>query len=146
MVNKYLSFAYTTKEKLALYKALLFLGDVFVVVNADDSTAFSLYTVALEGFTCMDVHQSRAQYLLHLGDLVHKQGNTAAAIVHWKTARPLFEKSLQTKDIAQIDSRLACVETGYQQALTTLAKLQGPTQSLDEIPSSQEQHVKVTLL
>ncbi|KAJ6482800.1 hypothetical protein C8R45DRAFT_1075837 [Mycena sanguinolenta] len=119
----YLSFACTVKEKLAFYKALLFMGDVFII-NADEDTAFSLYTVALEGFTYMDVHRSRAQCMLHLGDLAHKHGNTVEAIAHWKTARPLFEKSSQAKDVAQIDSRLASVETRHEEVLTTLAKLQ----------------------
>ncbi|KAJ6452835.1 hypothetical protein C8R45DRAFT_1083299 [Mycena sanguinolenta] len=139
----YLSFACTAKEKLAVYKALLFLGDVFII-NADEDTAFSLYTVALEGFTYMDVHRNRAQCMLHLGDLAHKHGNTVAAIAHWKAARPLFEKSSQAKDIAQIESRLADVEKAHEEALTALTKLQAPTQSLNKI-HSQEQHVKVVL-
>ncbi|KAJ6452118.1 hypothetical protein C8R45DRAFT_1083548 [Mycena sanguinolenta] len=130
----YLSFAYTVKEKLAFYKALLFLGDVFII-NADEDTAFSLYTVALEGFTYMDVHRSRAQCMLRLGDLAHKHGDTVAATAHWKSARPLFEKSSQAKDIAQIESRLADVEKAHEEVLTALAKLQAPTQSLNEIHS-----------
>ncbi|KAJ6477738.1 hypothetical protein C8R45DRAFT_1157671 [Mycena sanguinolenta] len=105
----YLGFAYTVKEKLALHKALLFLGDVFIA-SQDESTAFALYTVALEGFKCMDVHQKQAECMLRLGDLAHTHGNAAAAIIHWKTARPLFEQSSQMKDVAQIDSKLASIE------------------------------------
>ena len=94
----YLGLAYKAKGKLALYKALLFLGDVFIA-SQDESTAFTLYTVALEGFKYMDVHQKQADCMLRLGDLAHTHGNTVAASIHWKTARPLFEQSSQTKEV-----------------------------------------------
>ncbi|KAJ7895609.1 hypothetical protein B0H14DRAFT_2558668 [Mycena olivaceomarginata] len=77
----YLVFAHKTKGKLALYKALLYTGDLFLVGD-DEETAFNLYTVALDGFTHMDVHQSQTQCMLHLGDLSNKQGNVAVAIDH----------------------------------------------------------------
>ncbi|KAJ7232657.1 hypothetical protein B0H12DRAFT_189530 [Mycena haematopus] len=105
----YLVHAYQLKEKLPLHKALLFLGDVFVS-HRDESTAHILFTVALEGFSHMDVHRSRAQCMLRLGDIANKQGNPLQAIELWKEARPLFEQSLQAKDVTQIDARLACVE------------------------------------
>jgi hypothetical protein len=44
-----------SKQKLALHKALLFLGDLFLVM-VDEDTATSLLKVALAGFTDMDVH------------------------------------------------------------------------------------------
>ncbi|KAJ7828611.1 hypothetical protein B0H13DRAFT_2289961 [Mycena leptocephala] len=44
----------SSKEKLGLLKALQFLGDVFLGQD-DEDTATSLYTVALNGFTQMDV-------------------------------------------------------------------------------------------
>ncbi|KAJ6482788.1 hypothetical protein C8R45DRAFT_932382 [Mycena sanguinolenta] len=113
----YLGLAYKIKEKLALHKALLFLGDVFIV-NKDEDTACTLYTVALEGFTYMDVHRSRTECMLRLGDLAHKHG------LHWKTAQPLFEMSAQAKGVAEIDSRLAGVEKPHNEKLMTLAKLQ----------------------
>jgi hypothetical protein len=55
----YCCHAYKSKEKLELHKALLFLGDVFLATK-DDETATNLYMVALEGFTHMDIHCSRA--------------------------------------------------------------------------------------
>jgi tetratricopeptide (TPR) repeat protein len=109
----YLGFTHKTKGKLALYKALLYTGDLFLVGD-DEGTAFNLYTVALDGFTHMDVHQSRVQCMLRLGDLLNKQGNVAVAIDHWKAARPLFEHSTQAKDIAEIDSRLATINRAHQ--------------------------------
>ncbi|KAF8205279.1 hypothetical protein K438DRAFT_1818879 [Mycena galopus ATCC 62051] len=102
----YLVFAQKSKGKLDLHKAFLFVGDIFIITK-DENTATSLYQAALEGFTDMDVHQSRAQCMLRLGDLANKHQCTSEAISFWKAARPLFERSLQTKDVAQIDSRLS---------------------------------------
>ncbi|KAJ7796313.1 hypothetical protein B0H14DRAFT_2620068 [Mycena olivaceomarginata] len=48
------------KAKLQVYKALQFLGQMFLT-HKDENTAVSLFTVALVGFTYMDVHQSRAE-------------------------------------------------------------------------------------
>ncbi|KAJ6472105.1 hypothetical protein C8R45DRAFT_936760 [Mycena sanguinolenta] len=141
----YLCFACKVQEKLALHKALLFVGDVFIV-NEDENTAISLYTVALEGFTYMDVHQSQAQCMLRLGDLAYKHGDTTAATLHWKTAQPLFKQSSQAKDVAQIDSRLASVEKAHEPALVTLASLEAPTQSMDEISTPQKQSARAALV
>ncbi|KAJ7887623.1 hypothetical protein B0H14DRAFT_3127573 [Mycena olivaceomarginata] len=87
----YCAYAYKSKEKLALHKALLFLGDVFIA-NKDEETATNAYIVALEGFTYMDIHQSRAQCMIRLGDLAEGQGSTSEAIAFWEEARPLFEQ------------------------------------------------------
>ncbi|KAJ6503602.1 hypothetical protein C8R45DRAFT_923950 [Mycena sanguinolenta] len=107
------------KKKLAFHKALLFLGDVFMI-DEDEDTALALYTVALERFRSMDVHHSRAQCMLRLGDLAQKHGNTTAAITYWKTARPLFNQSSQAKYVAEIDSRLATAEKAHEEALKHL--------------------------
>jgi tetratricopeptide (TPR) repeat protein len=104
----YCLYVYKSKEKLAPHKALLFLGDVFTATR-DDTTAANLYVVALDGFTDMEVHHSRAQCMLRLGEIAERQGQTSEAITLWKTARPLFEQSLQAKEVAQIDIRLATV-------------------------------------
>ncbi|KAF8196366.1 hypothetical protein K438DRAFT_1760518 [Mycena galopus ATCC 62051] len=101
----YLAFANKSKEKLALHKALLFLGDIFSM-NGDEDTAANLYQVALTGFTEMDVHHSQGQCLLRLGDLANTHGDTSEAVTFWKAARPLFEQSV-AKDVSQVDSRLA---------------------------------------
>jgi hypothetical protein len=116
------------------HKALLF------VSGEDEDSVSNLYTVSLEGVTYMDVHQSRARCTLRLGDLANEHGNTAAAIEHWKVARPLFVRSSQTKDIAEIDSRLAHLENACEEGLMKLATLQPPT---DGMSISQEDPVKV---
>ncbi|KAJ7302833.1 hypothetical protein DFH08DRAFT_945519 [Mycena albidolilacea] len=112
----YCACAYKSKDKLELHEALLFLGDVFLATK-DDKTATNLYIVALEGFTHMGVHRSQAQCMVRLGDLAKKQGQTSKAIGFWRTARPLFEQSLQAKDVAQIDVRLSTVDKAHQKSL-----------------------------
>ncbi|KAJ6495479.1 hypothetical protein C8R45DRAFT_1072846 [Mycena sanguinolenta] len=139
----YLSFSAKCKNKLALHKALLFLGDIFIMDN-DEDTALSLYIVALEGFTCMDVHQSRAQCMLRLGDLAQEHGKTTEAVAHWKTARPLFKRSSQ--DVIEIDSRLATLEKAHEEALDKLAILEAPTQLLSEISIFEEDSLKVIVV
>ncbi|KAJ7782597.1 hypothetical protein B0H14DRAFT_2959787 [Mycena olivaceomarginata] len=98
----YLGHTYKTENKLVLHKALLCLGDVFIV-NKDGKTTENLYMLALEGFTQMDIHHSRAQCMICLGDLANKQGHTSKAISLWQTAQPLFERSFQATDVTQID-------------------------------------------
>ncbi|KAJ6603372.1 hypothetical protein DFH09DRAFT_1124279 [Mycena vulgaris] len=104
----YLVYTHKVRNKRGLYKALQFLGDSFLV-QKDKHTAQSLLLVALEGLTQMDIHHSRGQCMLHLGDIAQGEGNLAKAIKLWKAARPLFELSLQAKEISQIDTRLAAV-------------------------------------
>ncbi|KAJ7493580.1 hypothetical protein FB451DRAFT_1164474 [Mycena latifolia] len=126
----YLGHAKTTRKKLELYKALQFLGDVFLF-NQDEETAHSLFIVALEGFTSMDVHRSQANCMLRLGDLVRQRGQMGAAMQFWRNARPLFEKSSQTQDVAQIDARLGVVDQEHQKTLAHLASLNPPIEQLD---------------
>ncbi|KAF8170000.1 hypothetical protein K438DRAFT_1854597, partial [Mycena galopus ATCC 62051] len=123
----YLASAAKVKAKLDLHKALLFLGDV-VSANHDENSAANLYQVALAGFTQMDVHRSRAQCMLRLGDLASKHGCTSEAISFWEAARPLFERASQTEDVAQIDSRLATWEKDHHKALVKLETLHAPIQ------------------
>ncbi|KAF8140873.1 hypothetical protein K438DRAFT_1785334 [Mycena galopus ATCC 62051] len=121
----YLAFAYKSKDKLTLHKALLFLGDI-CVIHHDEHTATNLYQVALAGFTQMDVHHSRAQCMLRLGDLAHKQGCISDAAAFWTAARPLFSRSSQPKDVAEIDFKLARIEQVYQENLMALGTLNAP--------------------
>ncbi|KAJ7024907.1 hypothetical protein C8F04DRAFT_1191954 [Mycena alexandri] len=121
----YLAFASKYAEKLAFHKALLFLGDSFLS-SRDENSAHSLFTVALEGFTFMDVHRSRAQCMLRLGDLAHKAGNPLEAVGFWTAAGPLFERSLQVEDVAKIESRLNTLNEAHQSSLLHLATLHPP--------------------
>jgi hypothetical protein len=104
----YLAHSLKFKEKLGVYKALQFLGDRFLA-QADDAMAVSLLSVALEGFTYMDVHHSRAECMLRLGDISKAYGNLLKAVELWDVARPLFERSSQTKQIEASDERIASI-------------------------------------
>ncbi|KAF8179549.1 hypothetical protein K438DRAFT_1768911 [Mycena galopus ATCC 62051] len=124
----YLLYACKTEHKWALHRAFLFLGDLFII-NNDEDTAINLFKVSLAGFTEMDVHHSRALCMLRLGDLAKKNGRTSEAIHFWKAAQPLFAWSLQIKD----DSRLGTCENAHQQALVKLETLNPPVQLVKEI-------------
>ncbi|KAJ7818650.1 hypothetical protein B0H13DRAFT_1922174 [Mycena leptocephala] len=72
-----------------------------------------------------DCLNSIAQCLLRLGDLARNTGDLSQAVDLWTTARPLFERSSQAKDIAQIDARLVAIQHN-QQVLAHLSALQRP--------------------
>ncbi|KAF8209109.1 hypothetical protein K438DRAFT_257880 [Mycena galopus ATCC 62051] len=150
----YLASAAKLTAKLDLYKALLSLGDAFIA-NNDENSAANVYQVALVGFTQMDVHHSQAQCMLRLGDLASKHGHTSEAITFWEAARPLFERASQTKDVAQIDSRLATWEKDDHKALAKLETLDAPVQlgkeetleikGEDSIDDTEEHTVSITV-
>jgi hypothetical protein len=126
----FLVYSLRLKMKLGIYKALQFLGDIFLTQD-DEHTAINLFTVALEGFTWMDVHCSRAECMLRLGDISKGHGDLFKALEHWETARPLFERASQTKKIELVDERLAgvgeVVLKKHRNNLTHLAKLNTPS-------------------
>ncbi|KAJ7799379.1 hypothetical protein B0H14DRAFT_2903063 [Mycena olivaceomarginata] len=66
---------------------------VFLAFQDMNEEALPILTVALEGFTLMDVHKSRAECMQTIGD------------VHFHQL--LFERSLQEQAIVEIDVRLA---------------------------------------
>jgi tetratricopeptide (TPR) repeat protein len=94
------------KAKLQVYKALQFLGQMFLT-HEDGNTAVNLFTVALVGFTYMDVHQSRAECMIRLGDISSRRGDLLKAVELWESARPLFERSSQTTEVQCVDERLS---------------------------------------
>ncbi|KAJ7784261.1 hypothetical protein B0H16DRAFT_1876754 [Mycena metata] len=108
----YLAFAHHSRDKLSLCKAYLFLGDQFSS-SMDEETARNLYTVALEGFTSLDVHYSRAHCMLRLGDIVNMRGDKSKAAELWGAARPLFERSSQADVLVELDTRLPAKNIGY---------------------------------
>ncbi|KAJ7823183.1 hypothetical protein B0H13DRAFT_2446361 [Mycena leptocephala] len=124
------------KEKLGIHKALQFLGDAFLAQD-DEHTAINLFIFALEGFTWMDVHRSRAECMLRLGDISKGHGDLLNAVEHWETARPLFEQSSQAKQVEKIDQRLAGVDEDvlekHRTNIACLAELAAPSGTVDEI-------------
>jgi hypothetical protein len=107
----YLAFAAKKKEKLRLHTALRYVGDVFLE-NGDEATARNIFIAALDGFTSMDVHYSRAECMIRLGDLAQNHGDSATATVFWSTAHPLYKRALQARGVADIDHRLATLKQG----------------------------------
>lgn len=106
----YLGYAQIQKRKtVAVHYALQYLGYVFRTWR-DDTTAQSLFEVALEEFTLRDIHESRAKCMLYIGDISKERGDLMRAEELWKAARPLFERSLQRKHLIGIDTRLATLD------------------------------------
>ncbi|KAJ7712372.1 hypothetical protein B0H16DRAFT_1813538 [Mycena metata] len=126
----------TGKEMLGIYKALQFLGDVSLR-EQDEVTATSLFTLALGGFTKMDVHRSRAECMIRLGDISNKHGDFLKALELWKQARPLFERSSQAKQVQHIDERLVGigedVKEQHKRYLDQLIELGTPTEMVEEV-------------
>ncbi|KAJ6576054.1 hypothetical protein DFH09DRAFT_1361666 [Mycena vulgaris] len=116
----FLAHSLKLKQKLEIHKALEFLGGVFLTWS-DRITAFNLFTAALDGFTQMDVHRSKAECMLRLGEIAQLNGDTLKAAELWKTARPLFERSSQPTWVAEIDERLAGL--GYLHGMTEMEGL-----------------------
>ncbi|KAJ7465889.1 hypothetical protein FB451DRAFT_1178728 [Mycena latifolia] len=110
----YLVYAKKLQRKVELYTALQFLGDG-LMVQGDKDTAQSLFEVALEAFTEMDIHHRRADCMLRLGDISKQRGDLIKAVRLWKDARPLFERSSQGYEVAKIDTRLAAVDANTLQ-------------------------------
>ncbi|KAJ7933038.1 hypothetical protein B0H13DRAFT_1856639 [Mycena leptocephala] len=93
---------------LGICKALQFLGVAFLTWG-DEDTAVSLFSVALDGFTGLDVHRSRGECIVQIGDIYKRYGHSVKAVECWQTARPLLEKSSQVKQVEHIVERLAAV-------------------------------------
>jgi tetratricopeptide (TPR) repeat protein len=132
----FLVYSLKQREQLEIHQGLKFLGDIFLA-QGDERRAINLFTVALEGFTYMDVHRSRAECLLLLGDIFKGHGNLLKAVELWETAKLLFERSSQAKQVKYIQEKLAEVgEDVLQQHKNNLAhlvELNAPSGIVDEL-------------
>jgi tetratricopeptide (TPR) repeat protein len=131
-----LVYSFRCKLRLQLHKALQFLGDVFWA-QGDQDTASSLFTVALEGFSQMDVHRSRAECMVRLGDISKLTGDEPKAAKLWERARPLFERSSQRKQLADLDAKLVTLrhsqsEEVQQDNLNHLSKIYALSEQLEQ--------------
>jgi tetratricopeptide (TPR) repeat protein len=130
-----------SKQRLELHKALQFLGDVFRA-QGDQETAISLFTVALDGFTQLDVHRSRAECMVRLGDISRLTGDEPKAVNLWETARPLFERSSQRKQLADLDVKLANLCYNHspevqQESHNYLSNIHAPTEHLKPLSDAE---------
>jgi len=101
----YFAFAMQVHDYGAIHQALRRIGDVFLE-QGDTVTAESVFVAALAGFTLMDIHRSRGDCMLRLGDLWNLQGKTEQAREMWRAAKPLFSRSSQAQDVQRCDERL----------------------------------------
>ncbi|KAJ7616212.1 hypothetical protein DFH06DRAFT_1239404 [Mycena polygramma] len=137
----FLAYSVQTKQKLAIHKALQSLGKL-CLCQEEETTAVSLFTAALDGYTDMDVHRGRAECMVSLGDISKRHGDMLKAVGQWREARPLFERSSQAKEVANIDERLAGVHqdvlNAYAEKLASLEKLVVPRDNSknDESPGT----------
>jgi hypothetical protein len=124
------------KEKLGILKALQFLGDVFLA-QGKEYTAINLFTVALDGFTAMDVHRNRAECMLRLAEISKEHNDLLKAVEFWETARPLFEQSSQSKQVEYVDECLAGVGKDvleqHRLNLARLAELNVPFATVEDV-------------
>ncbi|KAJ6592067.1 hypothetical protein DFH09DRAFT_1414922 [Mycena vulgaris] len=138
----YLVHASKSQQKLDVHKALQFLGDAFRI-QGDQHTAISLLTVALEGFTMMDIHHSRAECMLGLGYISKEHGDILKAAELWRIARPLFERSSQSKKVALVDKELLSIAGDvldeHTGSLALLAEIHPPSAALETTTGSLEE-------
>ncbi|KAJ7279520.1 hypothetical protein C8J57DRAFT_1221180 [Mycena rebaudengoi] len=138
----FLGLALRCKEKHKTLQAFRFLGQIFSA-QGDDETALSLFKVALDGFTFMDVHHSRADCMVRIADILNSRGEVMKAVELWKTARPLFEWSSQMKDIIKIDAKLAEVDSAilveYEEQLQQLSELHVPIRAPEDTYITEEE-------
>jgi hypothetical protein len=122
------------KDKHQTMHAFRCLGQIFSV-QGDNETALSLFNVALDGFTFMDIHRWRADCMVRIGDILNNCGEVMKAVELWKAARPLFERSSQMDDILKIDGKLA----EYEEQLQRLSELDVPVSATEEAYITEEE-------
>jgi hypothetical protein len=130
----FLGQAVKCKEKRQTMQAFRCLGQLFAA-EGDNETAHSLFNVALDGFTFMDVHRWRADCMVRIADILNSRGEVMKAVELWKAARPLFERSSQMKEIIKIEDKLAEVDSAfleeYEQQLQRLSEMHVPGSTPD---------------
>ncbi|KAJ6596356.1 hypothetical protein DFH09DRAFT_1407541 [Mycena vulgaris] len=118
----FLAVSLKSKDNLSSMKALRCLA-ISSVAQGDDDTALSLFAVALDGFTLMDVHRWRADCMVQIAEISQRRGEVFKSMELFEAARPLFEKSSQVKDVAYVDDKLSKMG----EHLAEFAALKAPT-------------------
>jgi hypothetical protein len=81
--------------------------------------------------------------MVRIGDILNGRGEVMKAVELWKTARPLFERSSQMKDITWIDAKLAEVDSAvlaeYKEQLQHLSELHVPASAPEEAYITEEE-------
>jgi tetratricopeptide (TPR) repeat protein len=131
----FLGLALKCKDKRQTMHAFRCLGQIFSA-EGDNGTALSLFNVALDGFTFIDVHRWRADCMVQIADILNTRGEVMKAVELWKAARPMFTRSSQLEDIIKIDARLAEVDSAvlvqYEEQLQHLLEFHVPASAPGE--------------
>ncbi|KAJ6539851.1 hypothetical protein DFH09DRAFT_1397007 [Mycena vulgaris] len=143
----YLVHASKSQQKLDVHKAVQFLGNIFRA-EGDQDAAVSLLTVALEGFTQMDVHRSRAECMLQLGYISKENGDLLKTAELWRTATPLFERSSQAKKVALINEELLSIAVDvldeHTKSLALLPEIHAPSAAIEATTASRVEEIEGT--
>jgi hypothetical protein len=79
-----------------------------------------------------------------LGDISKGDGNLMGAAEHWEMARPVFERSSQTKQMAEIDEHLTTIDQDMLQKhacnLAALGEINAPSVKPEEWGDHQLEH------
>ncbi|KAF7363036.1 AAA domain-containing protein [Mycena venus] len=102
----YFAFVQKFKDSVGRLYSMRYLGDIFLSLS-DEDTALNLFIVALEGAAQIGIHRLQAECMLRIGDIRMQRGDSVGASEVWETARPLFARASQVKDVETVDSRLA---------------------------------------
>ncbi|KAJ7577508.1 hypothetical protein C8J56DRAFT_1113572 [Mycena floridula] len=97
-------------SRLEVLDILRRLGDVYLMRDGDEKTAFSLFEMLLETYTARDIHGSRAECMIRLADLLARRGAVQPAKEYLIQAIPLFECSLQEDQVQLCQDRIALLE------------------------------------
>ncbi|KAJ7153424.1 hypothetical protein C8R43DRAFT_1106678 [Mycena crocata] len=87
-----LAYGKSTANPSTIGWALRLLGDIFLKAG-DDETSSTLFQVALEEFTRMDIYLGKAQSLRRLAEIAERRGECTVAAEQLSEARCMFLKS-----------------------------------------------------
>jgi hypothetical protein len=89
----------------------------------------------------MDVHRSRAECMLRLGDLSKNCGDLLKAMEFWDAARPLFVRSSQAQQVEDIDCKIAGlsqeIQLQHRENLAKLVQPNAPSGTADKVRDDQ---------
>jgi hypothetical protein len=106
----YLASALKTKNKLSIMKALRCFGQI-AVAQCDADTGLSLFQVALEGFTFMDVHWWKADCMARMAEISIGREEVSKGRDFFESALPLLERCSNGVDVHRIEVRLSALDT-----------------------------------
>ncbi|KAJ7067372.1 hypothetical protein C8F01DRAFT_1121086 [Mycena amicta] len=94
-----------TRNSLTVNQSLRCLGDV-LARQGNDVDALSVLQLALEGFTQIDVHQSRAECMRTMADIYLRRGDANQWREFLTMAMDLFKRLQQWSKVALLEERL----------------------------------------